>query len=93
MSRYGPRLSVVGDAGGGAVAPRSGITRCIRGIALTGNGAEVTARVHEDNDFSLLIGFPGWDATSTFTLDANRQWVAVLRAWRAATGQADPTSR
>ena len=110
--------------------------------SLTANGAEVTARVHEDNDFSLLIGFPGWDATSTYTLDGKgqivsqlyvptgptewrpyldaplawirqhhpdalprifpdgklaqtgesaREWVALLRAWRAATGQADPT--
>lgn len=110
--------------------------------ALTVNGSEVTARVHEDNDFSLLIGFPGWDATSTFTLDEHgrivsqlyvpngasewrpyldaplewirqhypdalprifpngklaqthetaREWVTVLRAWRAATGQPDPT--
>lgn len=110
--------------------------------SLTANGNEVTARVHEDNDFSLLLGFPGWDATSTFTLDANgrivsqlyvpagstewrpyldaplawirehhpdalprvfpngklaqtretaREWVSLLRAWRAATGQGDPT--
>lgn len=29
----------------------------------------VTVRVHEDNDFSKLLGFPGWDATSTFELD------------------------
>ena len=110
--------------------------------AITSLGSEVTAQVHEDNDFSLLIGFPGWDATSTFavdehgriasqlyvpagatewrpyldaplawirehhpealprifpngrlaqTRDSAREWVSLLRAWRAATGQADPT--
>lgn len=106
------------------------------------DGSEVTAQVHEDNDFSLLIGFPGWDAKSTYTLDERGrivsqlyvptgptewrpyldaplawlrehrpdalarvfpngklsqtresalEWVELLRAWRAATGQADPT--
>jgi hypothetical protein len=110
--------------------------------SITANGAEVTAQVHEDNDFSLLLGFPGWDATSTFTVDASgriasqlyvpngaaewrpyldaplawirqhhpdalprifpngklaqtretaAEWVALLRAWRAATIQPDPT--
>ena len=110
--------------------------------AIEVHGSEVTARVHEDNDFSLLIGFPGWDAISTYVVneegkivsqlyvpagptewrpyldaplawirehrpdalprifpngklaqtgEAAREWVAVLRAWRAATGQADPT--
>jgi hypothetical protein len=111
---------------------------------LSAERAEVVARVHEDNDFSLLIGFPGWDATSTFTLDANGritsqlyvpregqpewrpyldaplawlrehraerlarvfidgrlvqtaesavEWVRLLREWRAATGQPDPTA-
>lgn len=38
--------------------------------ALDVNGAEVTVRVHEDNEFSRLIGFPGWDASSTFVVDA-----------------------
>jgi hypothetical protein len=38
---------------------------------LTVNSSAVTARVHEDNDFSLLIGFPGWTATSTYTIDEN----------------------
>lgn len=33
------------------------------------NGREVVVRAHEDNDFSLLIGYPGWDAVSTFTVD------------------------
>jgi hypothetical protein len=33
------------------------------------NGSEVVVRAHEDNDFSLLIGYPGWDAVSTFTVD------------------------
>jgi hypothetical protein len=37
--------------------------------AIEVRGREVVARVHEDNDFSLLIGFPGWDADSTFVLD------------------------
>lgn len=111
--------------------------------SVTVNGSVVTARVHEDNDFSLLIGFPGWDSSSTFTLDEQgqivsqmyvptgstewrpyldaplewirqhhpdvlprifpngklaqtretaREWVSVLRAWRAATGQPDPTT-
>jgi hypothetical protein len=32
-------------------------------------GNQVIATVHEDNDFSLLIGFPGWDATSIFVTD------------------------
>lgn len=32
---------------------------------------EVLVRAHEDNDFSLLIGYPGWDAVSTFTVDPN----------------------
>lgn len=36
--------------------------------AVTARGDEVTARVHEDNDFSLLLGFPGWDATSTYVV-------------------------
>lgn len=36
----------------------------IRSIAS--NDGVVTARVHEDNDFSRLIDFPGWDSTSTF---------------------------
>ena len=111
--------------------------------AISARGSEVTVRVHEDNDFSLLIGFPGWDATSTFvvgergqiesqlyvptgptewrpyleaplawiyehhpdaigrifpngklgqTRDTAVEWVALLRAWRAATGQTDPTT-
>jgi hypothetical protein len=111
--------------------------------SLTVRGDEVFARVHEDNDFSLLIGFPGWDATSTYTVDATgrissqlyvpkpgqpewrpyldaplawigehrpdvlprifpngklarsaeaaAEWVRILREWRAATGQPDPT--
>jgi len=109
---------------------------------IAANGGEVTARVHEDNDFSLLLGFPGWDAMSTYVVNAEgriasqlyvpaerqdwrpfldtplvwirehhpdalarvfpdgklnrsaesaREWVALLRDWRAATGQPDPT--
>jgi hypothetical protein len=37
-------------------------------VSLESRGSEVSALVHEDNDFSLLIGFPGWDATSTYTV-------------------------
>lgn len=33
------------------------------------HGDTVVVRQHEDNDFSRLIGFPGWDATSTYTVD------------------------
>ncbi|HKY04665.1 MAG TPA: hypothetical protein VJQ56_07245 [Blastocatellia bacterium] len=32
-------------------------------------GRDVVVRIHEDNDFSLLIGYPGWDAVSTYTVD------------------------
>ncbi|MFL6247923.1 MAG: hypothetical protein ACJ74H_18010 [Thermoanaerobaculia bacterium] len=42
------------------------------------NGTEVTVRVHEDNDFSRLIGFPGWDATSTFVVDADGRIVSQV---------------
>jgi hypothetical protein len=51
-------------------------------------GPEVIVRVHEDNDFSLLIGFPGWDATSTYVVDANGRiaWQLYIpsgdSAWR-----------
>ena len=113
----------------------------VDGFEVRGN--EVVARVHEDNDFSLLIGFPGWDSTSTYVVDdagrivsqlyvpregqpewrpyldaplvwlrehhpdalarifpngklaqsaeTAREWVTLLRAWRAATSQPDPT--
>ena len=112
--------------------------------SLTVDGSTVTARVHEENDFSLLIGFPGWDSTSTYVVEngqivsqlyvakegrpewrpyldkplewlrANRadalgrvfpngklaqsretaaEWVKLLREWRAATAQSDPTVR
>ena len=106
-------------------------------------GRQVVVQTHEDNDFSLLIGFPGWDATSTFlvneagliseqlyvprpgqpewkpylekalpwlrenraealariypdnrlkqTAESATEWVKVLREWRQATGQKDPT--
>jgi hypothetical protein len=33
------------------------------------NVNEVVANVHEDNDFSLLIGFPGWDAVTTYRVN------------------------
>jgi hypothetical protein len=108
------------------------------------NGDTVTVQAHEDNDFSLLIGFAGWDATSTYVVDnqhliasqlyvpregqpewrpsldkplawirehhpdalsrvypdgklaqtraAALEWVSLLRQWRKATGQSDPTS-
>ena len=46
------------------------VRRQIRSIAV--HGAEVTAQVHEDNDFSLLIGFTGWDSSSTFTVDEGK---------------------
>jgi hypothetical protein len=46
--------------------------------SLTVRGDEVIARVHEDNDFSLLIGFPGWDATSTYTIDATGRIASQL---------------
>jgi hypothetical protein len=111
--------------------------------ALTIDGNVITARVHEENDFSRLIGFPGWTASSTYTLDAEgriasqvyvpregqpewrphldapllwlrehhpdaltrifpdgklaqtrenaAEWVRLLREWRAATGQPNPT--
>lgn len=107
------------------------------------DGRDVTAQVHEDNNFSLLLGFPGWDASWTFILKENglidgivyvpkkgqadwkpylekalpwlkehypedmtqlypnnklkqtsetaRRWVDILRAWRIATKQPDPT--
>ena len=44
--------------------------RRIDDITVNAQGA-VVVRVHEENDFSRLIGFPGWNATSTFTVDAN----------------------
>ncbi|HEX7831585.1 MAG TPA: hypothetical protein VF787_18160 [Thermoanaerobaculia bacterium] len=34
--------------------------------ALNASGDTVTVRHHETNDFARLLGFPGWDATSTF---------------------------
>jgi hypothetical protein len=101
-------------------------------------GETVICRAHEDNDFSLLIDFPGWEATTTYWInqdglisgqlyvpaanqpqwrpylekalpwlrenraealtrilpggklkqsaEAAREWVQVLRDWRAATG-------
>lgn len=110
---------------------------------ITVRGKVVVVRGHEDNDFSLLIGFPGWDATSTYVVDERgriatqlyvpragqgewrpyldaplawirehhpdsiarvfpndrlaqtaegaAEWVTLLRAWRASTGQPDPT--
>ena len=42
------------------------------------HGKEVVATVHEDNDFSLLLGFPGWDATSTFMTDDSGHIVSQL---------------
>jgi hypothetical protein len=119
-----------------ALRPRHRVDR------LEVSGAQVVAVLHEENDFSLLIGFPGWDATSTFTVEdgliasqvyvprdgqsewkpfleralpwlrehraealarvypkgrldqsarSAREWVAILRDWRKATGQGDPT--
>lgn len=119
-----------------ALRPR----RRIRWLRVSGRTVVVGA--HEDNDFSLLLDFPGWDAVSTFEIDragkissqtylpargqpewkpylekalpwlrarrpdvlariypgnrlartteAAREWVRVLREWRAATGRPDP---
>jgi hypothetical protein len=36
--------------------------------ALAVNGAVVTVQHHETNDFARLLGFPGWNATSTFVI-------------------------
>ena len=112
-------------------------------VRMDVRGDTVVVLAHEDNDFSLLIGYQGWDPTITFvvnkdglieralyvpkagapswrnsldaalpwlranrpdalarvfpngkltrTRDAAKEWVAILRAWRKATGQADPT--
>jgi hypothetical protein len=112
-------------------------------VRMDVRGDTVVVLVHEDNDFSLLIGYPGWDPTITFIVDheglieralyvpkagapswrsalepalpwlrehrgealnrvfpagklvrtreAAKEWVAILRAWRKTTGQADPT--
>ncbi|HEX2834471.1 MAG TPA: hypothetical protein VHW00_15780 [Thermoanaerobaculia bacterium] len=35
---------------------------------LNVNGELVTVQYHETNDFARLLGFPGWDATSRFTI-------------------------
>jgi hypothetical protein len=35
-----------------------------------GDDGTVTIRVHEENDLSRLIAYPGWNATSTFTVNA-----------------------
>lgn len=121
-----------------ALRPR----RRIRRLRVSGRTVVVSA--HEDNDFSLLLDFPGWDAVSTFEIDragkiasqiylpaqgqpewkpflekalpwlraqrpdvlariypdnrlartteTAREWVRVLREWRAATGRPDPFS-
>jgi hypothetical protein len=41
-----------------------------RVLATSVRGNEVTITLHEDNDFSQLLGFPGWNATSTFVVDS-----------------------
>lgn len=41
----------------------------LRADSVGVDGARVTARVHEDNDFSRLIDHPGWNARVSFTLD------------------------
>lgn len=38
-------------------------------LDLRANGNTVIATVHEENDFSRMLGFPGWTATSTFVVD------------------------
>jgi hypothetical protein len=112
-------------------------------VALHAEGRTVTVQAHEDNDFSLLLGYPGWDPTITYevspegritsalylprggapswrasldaalpwlrehradslvriypdgklvrTRETALEWVQVLRDWRQATGQPDPT--
>jgi hypothetical protein len=55
-----------------ALAPRHRIDR------IDVSGDTVTVQVHEDNDFSLLIGFPGWDATSTYIIDAQHHIASQL---------------
>ena len=39
--------------------------------SLTAEGNVVTAIVHEDNDFSRFLGYPGWDSTSTFIVNGD----------------------
>jgi len=112
-------------------------------VRMDVRGDTVAVLAHEDNDFSLLIGYQGWDPTITFVVDkaglleralyvpkagapswrsaldaalpwlrenrpdqlarvfpngkltrtrsAAKEWVEILRAWRKATGQPDPT--
>ena len=38
----------------------------------------ITARCHEENDFSRLIDFPGWDATVTWWFDSRGRISAQL---------------
>lgn len=51
------------------------------------NGREVTATIHEENDFALLIGFPGWDAESTFSI--NEVGLISAQVYVPREGQAD----
>jgi hypothetical protein len=41
----------------------------LRADSIGARGGHVTARVHEDNDFSRLIGHPGWDALLSLEVD------------------------
>jgi hypothetical protein len=51
------------------------------------NGLQVVVRFHEDNDFSLLIGHPGWDAVSTFTV--SESGLITSQLFMPEQGQAD----
>jgi len=44
--------------------------------SITSRDGAVVVTIHEDNDFSRLIDFPGWDSTSTFVVDEHGQVVS-----------------
>lgn len=56
-------------------------------LSLRRDGDVIVAVVHEENDFSRLLGFPGWTATSTFVVDQTGRIVSQLYVPRA--GQPD----
>lgn len=37
-------------------------------VTLHATGDTVVVQAHEDNDFSLLLGYPGWDPTITYVV-------------------------
>lgn len=41
--------------------------------SLAAEAGRVTVHVHEANDFSLLLGHPGWDAITTCAVDARNR--------------------